>query len=124
MRICASAAFQVVSGLPRRNGINHGREIAALSLDLLDIVKEFEIFHLPGEFLKIRIGLHTGPVLAGVVGRKMPRYCLFGNTIRLAEWIEQTGLPLMIHVSEACKLLLDMVEGFDLRSQTSPATKR
>ncbi|OWA54018.1 Guanylate cyclase 2G, partial [Hypsibius exemplaris] len=85
-------AYMVVSGLPRRNGINHGREIAALSLDLLDIVKEFEIFHLPGEFLKIRIGLHTGPVLAGVVGRKMPRYCLFGNTIRLAEWIEQTGL--------------------------------
>ncbi|OWA54019.1 Atrial natriuretic peptide receptor 1 [Hypsibius exemplaris] len=107
-------AYMVVSGLPRRNGDEHAKEIAGLALDLRRIVEKFDIRHLPGEQLKIRIGLHTGPVLAGVVGRKMPRYCLFGSTVVRAEAIEQTGLPLKIHVSQECKLLLDRIGGFEI----------
>ena len=50
----------VVSGLPVRNGINHAREIARMSLRLLERVKTFRIRHRPNDKMKLRIGLHTG----------------------------------------------------------------
>lgn len=50
----------VVSGLPVRNGKMHGREIARMSLALLEAVKTFKIRHRPDEQLKLRIGIHSG----------------------------------------------------------------
>lgn len=43
--------------------------------------------------IKIRIGLHTGSVIAGVVGLKDPRYHLFGENVSLAEKMESNGVP-------------------------------
>ena len=53
-------AYMVVSGLPVRNGNNHAREIARMSLRLLERVKTFQIRHRPKDKMKLRIGLHTG----------------------------------------------------------------
>ncbi len=53
-------AYMVVSGLPVRNGKLHGREIARMSLALLEAVKTFKIRHRPDEQLKLRIGIHSG----------------------------------------------------------------
>lgn len=53
-------AYMVVSGLPVRNSNLHAREIARMSLALLNAVKSFTIRHRPHEKLKLRIGLHTG----------------------------------------------------------------
>ncbi|XP_023219685.1 atrial natriuretic peptide receptor 1-like, partial [Centruroides sculpturatus] len=85
-------AYMVVSGLPTKNGNKHVREIARMSLALLNTVKTFPIKHIPEEKLKLRIGIHTGPCAAGIVGLKMPRYCLFGDTVNTASRMESTGL--------------------------------
>ena len=55
-------AYMVVSGLPVRNGPNHSREIARMSLSILEAVNTFVIKHKPDIKLEIRIGLHTGVV--------------------------------------------------------------
>ncbi|KAL6448488.1 hypothetical protein ACFW04_000413 [Cataglyphis niger] len=107
-------AYMVVSGLPIRNGIEHASEIASMSLCLLDAIKQFTIRHRPLDKLQLRIGIHSGPVCAGVVGSKMPRYCLFGDTVNTASRMESTGLPLKIHCSSETKQLLDELEGFTL----------
>lgn len=104
----------VVSGLPERNGNKHAGEIARMSLALLDEVKMFKIRHRPEDPLKLRIGMHTGPCVAGVVGLKMPRYCLFGDTVNTASRMESNGQPLRIHVSPVTKAVLDTFGTFDL----------
>ena len=53
-------AYMVVSGLPVRNGDNHAREVASMSLAFLEAVKTFRIRHMPNEKLRVRIGLNTG----------------------------------------------------------------
>jgi class 3 adenylate cyclase len=64
----------VVSGLPILNGIKHAGEIATMALTLLHACGKFKIRHMPGVPLRLRIGLHSGACVAGVVGLKMPRY--------------------------------------------------
>lgn len=105
-------AYMVVSGLPIRNGIIHAAEIASMSLHLLSAITEFKIRHRPNEQLLLRIGIHSGPVCTGVVGLKMPRYCLFGDTVNTCSRMESTGSPLKIHCSWSCKELLDRLGGY------------
>uniref|UniRef100_A0A3Q3K720 Guanylate cyclase n=1 Tax=Monopterus albus TaxID=43700 RepID=A0A3Q3K720_MONAL len=108
-------AYMVVSGLPVQNGKLHAREIAGMSLALLEQVKTFKIRHRPNDQLRLRIGIHTGPVCAGVVGLKMPRYCLFGDTVNTASRMESNGEALKIHVSSATKEVLDEFGYFNLQ---------
>ncbi|XP_009283514.1 PREDICTED: atrial natriuretic peptide receptor 2, partial [Aptenodytes forsteri] len=107
-------AYMVVSGLPVRNGKLHAREIVRMALALLEAVKTFKIRHRPNDQLRLRIGVHTGPVCAGVVGLKMPRYCLFGDTVNTASRMESNGQALKIHVSSTTKEVLDEFGCFEL----------
>ncbi|CAG5012725.1 unnamed protein product [Parnassius apollo] len=105
-------AYMVVSGLPIRNNDRHVGEIASMALELLNAVKSHKIAHRPNETLKLRIGIHTGAVVAGVVGLTMPRYCLFGDTVNTASRMESNGEPLRIHISPSCKQALDKIGGY------------
>lgn len=79
--------------------------VAALALEMLTIARDFEA--RPRHSLKIRIGVHTGPVVGGVVGTKTPRFCLFGETVNLAARMEKASVPMQALISEATRELLD-----------------
>ncbi|XP_059101881.1 guanylate cyclase 2G-like [Peromyscus eremicus] len=116
-------AYMVASGLPIRNGAQHAAEIATMSLHLLSATTHFQIGHMPEERLKLRIGLHTGPVVAGVVGITMPRYCLFGDTVNMASRMESSSLPLRIHVSQSTAGALLAAGGYHLQKRGTIAVK-
>uniref|UniRef100_A0A182Y970 Guanylate cyclase n=1 Tax=Anopheles stephensi TaxID=30069 RepID=A0A182Y970_ANOST len=105
-------AYMVVSGLPLRNGDRHAGEIASMALHLLNSISNLEIRHRPGEFIQMRIGIHSGQCVAGVVGLKMPRYCLFGDTVNTASRMESNGEALKIHISSVTYGLLKKLGGY------------
>merc|ERR1712065_85430 len=107
-------AYMVASGLPTRNGNRHAGEIASMSLDLLAACSTFRIRHMPDRRLQLRVGIHTGPCVAGVVGLKMPRYCLFGDTVNTASRMESGGLAWRIHMSPQSQRILDKHGGYKL----------
>ncbi|XP_022084678.1 atrial natriuretic peptide receptor 1-like [Acanthaster planci] len=108
-------AYMVVSGAPVRNGKAHAREIGNMALALLEATSSFTIRHKRDRKLHLRVGIHTGPCVAGVVGLKMPRYCLFGDTVNTASRMESSGEALKIHISSATKTVLDDFGGFDIQ---------
>ena len=110
-------AYMVVSGLPESNGQNHAPEIARMSLRILEKVGMFRIRHRPDDQLKIRIGLHSGPCVAGVVGIKMPRYCLFGDTVNTAARMESYGEPFKIHMSSSTTNILETFPSFKIEQR-------
>uniref|UniRef100_A0A6Q2Z5N4 Guanylate cyclase n=1 Tax=Esox lucius TaxID=8010 RepID=A0A6Q2Z5N4_ESOLU len=119
-------AYMVASGLPVPNGNRHAAEISNMALDILSAVGTFKMRHMPDVPVRIRIGLHSGPCVAGVVGLTMPRYCLFGDTVNTASRMESTGMPYRIHLSHStAKILVDLREGYkvELRGKTESKGK-
>ncbi|VDK59263.1 unnamed protein product, partial [Anisakis simplex] len=105
--------YLCVSGLPTRNGNEHGREIASMALGFIKSLRTFRVAQMPDEQINIRVGIHTGPCVAGVVGLTMPRYCLFGDTVNTASRMESNGKPGQIHLSgDANHFLTDVLGGF------------
>ncbi|CAB3220057.1 unnamed protein product [Arctia plantaginis] len=109
-------AYMVVGGLPVRTQ-DHAQSIATMALHLLHLAGRFRIRHLPDTPLHLRIGLHSGPCCAAVVGLTMPRYCLFGDTVNTASRMESTGAAWRIQVSATTAEHLSAAGGYRLRSR-------
>ncbi|XP_006821919.1 speract receptor-like [Saccoglossus kowalevskii] len=110
-------AYMLVSGLPLKNGINHAGQIASTAWHLLGNIQSFKVRHMPDKVLEMRIGIHSGPCVAGVVGDTMPRYCLFGDTVQTGARYESNGKPMKVHVSPECKKVLDQIGGYDIEER-------
>lgn len=92
-----------VGGVPIPS-TNHAECVANMSLEVLEALKDFNEKNqksLGGRDWNIRIGLHTGRVVAGVIGKKKYLYDIYGETTTIASQMEQTGSPGRVHVSEA-----------------------
>ncbi len=97
-------AYMVVGGLPVPRS-DHCRASAAMALDMLEAIATVE--RDDGVPFALRIGLHAGPVVAGVIGRRKFAYDLWGDTVNVASRLEATGKPGEIRVSDAVHRLLE-----------------
>lgn len=88
-------AYMVISGLPKRIR-DHAAQIANMALEFT--AQTFTVPHMSERQVLLRCGVASGSVMAGVVGLKMPRYCLFGDTVNTASRMESTSLPQRIQV--------------------------
>jgi class 3 adenylate cyclase len=91
-------AYMVVAGIPQPTP-DHVAKIARMAIDMVAGIRDYAADK--GVALSIRIGIHTGSVVAGVIGRKKFIYDLWGDTVNTASRMESHGLPGRIHVTEA-----------------------
>lgn len=91
-------AYMVVGGLPEKRQ-DHAEAVARMALDMLSVLQD--ISQARGQCLQVRIGINTGPVVAGVIGTKKFLYDLWGDTVNTASRMESTGSPGRIQVTES-----------------------
>jgi adenylate cyclase len=89
-------AYMLVSGVPLPR-IDHVVAIANVALAMQDAIEKFN--HGTGESLALRIGISTGPVVAGVIGTRKFAYDLWGDTVNTASRMETHGIPGCIQIT-------------------------
>lgn len=96
-------SYMVVGGVPNRDPL-HCQHIAAFAMEALDFALNFSKAHPYG--ISMRMGIHTGTVAAGVLGKKKFSYDLWGDVVNVASRFESTSTPDRIHVSESVRVRL------------------
>lgn len=95
-------AYLAVGGVPEPNR-SHAIDAALCALEILEhtakLNRQREKLHLPA--WQVRIGINTGPVIAGVVGKHKFTYDIWGNTVNIAERVETAGVPGRISIAES-----------------------
>ncbi|MCA1727663.1 MAG: hypothetical protein LC722_08465 [Actinobacteria bacterium] len=90
-------AYLAVGGLPGTRA-DHAAAVADLALGMLEAV--FRVNASTGRDWRIRIGVHTGPAVAGVIGTRKFVYDVWGDTVNVASRLESTSEPGRVHVSD------------------------
>jgi adenylate cyclase len=95
-------AYLAVGGVPEPNR-SHAVDAALAALQIIDhlakLNRQREKLHLPA--WQVRIGINTGPVIAGVVGKHKFTYDIWGNTVNITQRVEAAGIPGRISIAES-----------------------
>ena len=105
-------AYMVVGGLPNYMQ-EHATAVAGFALEIMKEVNKFRF--KDGSRLQLRVGIHTGPVVAGVIGEKKFIYDVWGDAVNVASRLESHSLPGRIHISEQTANLVK--DAFDLEAR-------
>lgn len=105
-------AYMVAAGVPVRRD-DHAQAISAFALDLQAELAEYNVE--TGRSMQFRIGINTGPVVAGVIGKLRFLYDLWGDSVNTASRMETYGVPGEIQVTEETRKLLADLYAFEDR---------
>ncbi len=95
--------YMAAGGVPQRRD-DHADAVAAMGLDMLAAVTR--IAAARGVTLGLRVGIHSGPVVAGVIGKRKFSYDLWGDTVNTASRMESHGIPGRVQISDATRTAL------------------
>ncbi|MCB0769841.1 MAG: adenylate/guanylate cyclase domain-containing protein [Flavobacteriales bacterium] len=105
-------AYMAAGGLPTPN-TTHATDVIHVALEMRDFIAEGKARKLAAglPYFEIRIGVHTGPVVAGIVGVKKFSYDIWGDTVNTASRMESSGEPGKVNISEATYALVKDTAG-------------
>ena len=111
-------SYLVVGGLPERRA-DHAEAVAGMALEMFESLNVVNQRH--GSQLHLRVGLNSGPVVAGVIGRQKFAFDLWGSTVNLASRMQSAGVPDRVQVSATT---YELLQGkFDMTSRGAIACK-
>lgn len=105
-------AYMAVSGIPIWNK-DHAENAMKMAIEMQKFVKTLN--DPSGKPLRMRIGIHSGPVVAGVIGKKKFAYDLWGDAVNTASRLESHGVPGRIQISETTYDLLEDTSPLEIR---------
>ena len=107
-------AYMVAGGVPKATP-DHAERLGRCAVGMLEIIERFSVES--GHQLQLRIGLHRGAAVAGVIGTAKFAYDLWGESVNLASRLESSGEPGRIHVSDEFRAGLEQIMDFDERGE-------
>ena len=100
-------AYLAAGGLPIPSK-GDPKTVVKAAIEMMDVVNKIRDEHkeIGKQFFEIRIGIHTGPVIAGIVGKSKFAYDIWGDSVNIAARMEQNGEPGKINVSGSTHSLI------------------